>query len=91
MTTCGELVPLRFFGGGVPVDDGDSGECLLSEGHEGEHLVKTARGYFLWIPDENFCMTDGKVCECDYIECYIYWSITNKSAKELLKKSWGTG
>lgn len=83
---CGELVP-KFFGPGVPLDDGDLGACLLKEGHEGEHLVNAQRGYYLWIFEENFCIDDGKVCDCDFIECYVYRNITRAQAKKIIAKN----
>lgn len=85
MTSCGDLVP-RHWGSGVPVDDGDCGECLLREGHTGMHLVKTSMGYYVWTPDDNFCVIDCRVCDCDYIECYVYRNITDADAQELLRK-----
>lgn len=85
MERCDYLVP-RFYGVGVPVRDGEIGECLLKKGHEGEHLVKTSDGYYRWCPQEWFCEEDGKVCDCDFIECYIYQHISKKQAKRILAK-----
>lgn len=87
MRNCDYLVP-RFFGLGVPLSGSENGKCLLKKGHEGEHLVKTSEGYYLWRPEENFCTdSEGKVCDCDYIECYIYQQISNAQAKRMLAKN----
>ena len=83
MSQCDYLVP-RLFGPGVPVGEGESGGCLLKDGHPGEHLVRTSEGYYLWIPEENFCTDDGKVCDCDFIECYVYWHISDEDADSIL-------
>ncbi len=86
MSNCDYLVP-RLSGIGIPLDKGDCGECLLHEGHTGEHLIKTDIGFFLWQPQEDFCFTDGRVCDCDYVECYVYHPIADKEAHKLLTKS----
>ncbi len=85
MEQCDYLVP-RDSGLGVPVEDGEDGECLLKKGHEGEHLVETSEGFYLWYPQEWFCEEDGKVCDCDFTECYIYQHIPDAQAKQILAK-----
>jgi hypothetical protein len=81
---CDYLVPDNF-GPGVPLYGGDDGECLLREGHDGEHLVKTKRGYYLWQFQEDFCVdSEGAVCDCDYIECYAYRVIPDSEAQKIL-------
>lgn len=86
MNNCDYLVP-RFAGADIRLDDGDTGECLLRKGHAGEHLVKTSGGYYLWLPEDNFCVDDeGKVCDCDFIECYVSRNITDARANQLLAK-----
>lgn len=86
MKQCDYLVP-RIFGPGVPVGDDGIGECLLKRGHKDEHLVKTSMGYYLWCPEEEFCRnSEGKICDCDFIECYVYQYISDAQAKKLLAK-----
>ena len=85
MKRCDYLVP-KFFGPGVPLGEHDNGECLLKESHAGEHLVKTPEGYYLWRPQDNYCWEDGKICDCDFIECYVYGHISDARAKKILAK-----
>ena len=85
MSRCGDLVP-KFGGPGVPIEDNELGECLLKEGHDKEHLVKTRDGYYLWRPQDNYCWEDGKICDCDFIECYFYQPISDAQARRILAK-----
>ena len=81
---CNYLVP-RLFGPGIPLDDGDAEECLLRERHTEEHLVRTSHGYYLWSPEGEYCRDDeGQVCDCDYIECYVYQEISDEQAQQIL-------
>ncbi len=87
MDRCGDLVP-KFLGPGIPLDERDIGECLLKEGHADEHLVKTVRGYYLWRPQEDYCRDDdGKICDCDFRECYVYQHISKKQARRILARN----
>lgn len=79
---CDYLVP-DFSGGGIPVGGEDTGECLLKEGHEGEHLVRTFYGYYLWLPLEYPC--EG--CDCEGIDCYTYRRIPSARAEQILAKN----
>lgn len=82
---CYHLLPRRDVGIIDLFGDEQMPECLLKEGHEGEHLVHTSRGYFLWSPREEFCVdSEGVVCDCDWIECYTYTRISENDAKKLL-------
>ncbi len=63
-------------------------ECLLEDGHEGDHLILTQRGqYVRWLPYREPC---GEVCECAEdtstlgYECFTYSKISNKEAQALL-------
>lgn len=87
MSQCSDLVP-KFAGGpGVPLDDNELGECLLREDHRGGHLVKTPGGYYRWRPQESYCWDDDDgICDCDFVECYIYQHISDAQAKKLLAK-----
>lgn len=86
MEQCGELVP-RFPGSRISIGDDEDGECLLKEGHEGWHLVKTSEEYHLWQPQEEYCRdSKDKICGCEYIECYVSQHITDAEAKKILAK-----
>lgn len=85
MDQCGDLVPRQGCGGGVPLYNGESGECLLREGHQGEHLVLTELGYYVWMIQEWYCINDGQVCDCECIECYTYSNISDELAAEMIK------
>jgi hypothetical protein len=63
-------------------------ECLLEEGHKGEHLILTKRSrYFVWASYTDPC---GDDCECvkdmSYLgyECFTYGEISNEQAQKLL-------
>lgn len=84
---CAELLPRGdVIITGLFNEDGTP-ECLLHEGHTGDHLVHTQNGYFLWRAEENYCIdSEGNVCDCDYIECYTFCEITEDEAGRLLSK-----
>jgi hypothetical protein len=69
------------------MQDSETGECLLKDGHTGEHLVTTCLGYYLWIPLEDFCVEDGRVCDCEHIECYTYRNISDAEAQQILNEN----
>ena len=87
MEPCGELVP-RFADTPISVGEDEDGECLLGKGHGGRHLVKASGEYYLWQPQEEYCRDDrGKVCDCEYVECYVSQHIPAAQAKKILAES----
>jgi hypothetical protein len=63
---------------GIWLKEGDVGECLLPDGHQGMHLVKGFDSYYLWEPDQD-CYFSAE-CDCDYAECYVYSHISEGEA-----------
>lgn len=86
MQECGYIIPRQRESVG-PREDYYIAECVLAEGHEGPHLVKTPEGKFIgWEFDEE--------CHCedclDYSDsnnrCYIYWKVSDENAQALLNR-----
>ncbi len=79
MDICGIIVPRRDE---IVVDERDIPECILSERHDGPHLIKTLEGkYFQWEDDfECGC------CKPDEDNrCYSFGEISEKVAQKILK------
>ncbi len=80
--TCGVILPKHD---ASLSDDEEIHECILPEGHAGDHLIEhPRRGYVAWHPVEEPCPEcAGAGVRC---ECFVWCAIPPSEAKELLKK-----
>lgn len=85
MTDCNYLMPQH--GHGFRDRDDFPLQCLLKEGHSGDHLCRLQQPederYFLWAPDYlNGCDCDPE----DGCDCFVWNFITNEEAEKLLAR-----
>lgn len=82
---CAYLLPWEHFSSAA-MEKG-SGECLLEEGHEGDHLILTAWGnFYLWR--DVIC----KDCKSDkYYGCFDSGKINPQQAVTFLQKNMWAG
>jgi hypothetical protein len=68
--------------------DSEVVDCLLEDGHCGEHLSRLSDDrYILWHPDEE--CTDCYEAGEEYCDCFIWWEISEEQMRQLLLKKPG--